>query len=68
MILINSEIDGLVRHALTTAAGYLVGAGIMPIESVEGIVTGLVGLAAVIWSIAKNNAQKPVAKKPVATP
>lgn len=51
MTLINPQIDGLVRHILTAGAGFLVGSGYIPASSVEGVVTAVLTLATVIWSI-----------------
>ena len=51
MTFISSEIDGVVRHLLTVGAGYLVGAGIVPVDSVPGIVTAAIALLTVVWSV-----------------
>lgn len=58
MTFINPQIDGLLRHILTAAAGFLVGSGYIPATSVEGVVTAVATIATVIWSI--------VSKKPAA--
>lgn len=51
MIFISPQIDGLVRHILTSAAGFLVGAGWVPVDSVEGLVTAAVAVLTVVWSL-----------------
>ncbi len=51
MTFINPQIDGLLRHVLTAAAGFLVGSGYIPATSVEGVVTAIATLATVVWSI-----------------
>jgi divalent metal cation (Fe/Co/Zn/Cd) transporter len=52
MVLINDKIDGLVRHAITFGAGFLVSGGYITADSVAGIVTAIMTLATVIWSVA----------------
>lgn len=51
MVLINPQIDGIARHVLTFLAGFLVSGGYITLESIPGIVTGLVTLATVVWSV-----------------
>lgn len=45
------KIAALIRHALTTGAGFLVGAGYLDNAQAESIIGGLMAVLAVGWSL-----------------
>lgn len=61
MILINPQIDGVVRSVLQFAAGFLVSGGYIQLSDVGNVVTALVTVATVIWSIASKKKAAPAA-------
>ena len=46
----DSVLNGLVRHSLTAAGGYLVAKGMIDEGSVETVVGAIIALAGVVWS------------------
>lgn len=49
------KVLGIVRHVLTIAAGYFIGKGVLPQESANEIIGGVLALIGVIWSIKAKN-------------
>jgi hypothetical protein len=47
----NEALAGLIRHALTVAAGYLVARGQLDPTTADTIVGALMGLGGVVWSV-----------------
>lgn len=52
------EVQGLIRHALTTGGGVLVTHGVIGGGDVEPIVGALVALIGVVWSIVSKRVAK----------
>lgn len=48
----------LLRHAMTTAAGYFVASGKLDPGSAQTIIGGIAGLAGVIWSVTEKKKRK----------
>ena len=46
-----SEMLGLIRHALTTAGGYMVANGMIGASDMETLVGGLMAVLGVAWSV-----------------
>jgi hypothetical protein len=46
-----SMVQGIVRHTLTTAGGYLVANGLATTDDTTAMVGGAVALVGVIWSL-----------------
>lgn len=45
------QVMGIVRHVLTAGGGYFAATGIVAQDEVTTIVSGLVGLVGLIWSV-----------------
>lgn len=52
------EVQGLIRHGLTSGAGALVAHGIIGSSDVEPVIGAVMGLLAILWSIASKRMAK----------
>jgi hypothetical protein len=62
------QLNGVIRAILTLAAGYMVGKGIIPAETVNDLVAAGIGIFTVVWSILEKKNQKTALDAAIAAP